>query len=107
MTNQSIIMTDDGFGEWANGIKNEGAKYAQLCVKVLVENYGADEDTINQTDILEMAIGYLIGSSVKLTEPMPPEDLIKDRLISRSDYGLAKWGLTRKQYNQNRRNCES
>ena len=93
-----IVMTDDGFTEWANGVKVDAMQYAQLCIKVLVEKYDAVETDINQTAILEMSVGYLINCLANFAEPVAPEDFIKERLVTRSDYGLLIWGLTRAQY---------
>ena len=77
-----------------------GEAYAQACRQVLVEQYGADPAQINQQNLVERVTGYLIHCESTCVEPSAPAELMAEDLKCYSNYGLAKHGLTRAQYNK-------
>lgn len=112
MSDHIILQIDDKAGllECLQAEESTAQQYADLCLSVLVEDWGADPATIDQVGLLESCLGRQIHCTVH-DEPIgSPSEFIERHLQGRSDYGLDKCGLTRAQYNralQARRQDES
>ena len=78
----------------------DGERYAQAYRQVLIEQYGAIPEQINQQSLEERTTGYLIHCEVTGVKPDSPTKLAAQDLSCYSDYGLAKCGLTRMKYNK-------
>ncbi len=79
---------------------NDGERYAQLCIRILIDEWGADPGGIDRQCVIEGACGHLIHCKMHGREVTPPSEYIRANLASYSDYGLKKRGLTRAQYNK-------
>lgn len=97
-----VILVDDkpNFIKTAMSTINDGEKYAAACRQILIKRYGANESGINQQSLIEGATGHIIHCMTKSKPVTQPEKWVADTLGSYSDYGLAKCGLTRAQYNK-------
>jgi len=78
----------------------EGEKFARVCFKILVNDWGADPIGIDKLKLLEGATGHLIDCCMKNVSPTSYKDFISDRLSGYSNIGLGKMGLTRAQYQE-------
>lgn len=100
MKSKTIIQIDDK-QELIDALQlalTEGNKFAKEMFDILVNEWGADKYQIDQIGLIEMGTGHLVDCCIRDVSPTPYRKYISDRLSAYSDYGLAKKGLTRKQY---------
>ena len=97
----SIVIVVDDKDKMIDALQSElsnGEDYAGLCIKVLIDDWGADPAKINRQRIIEGATGHLIHCKMKGLDITPAGEYVSDNLDSYSDIGLAECGLTREQY---------
>ena len=84
--------------EAAQAAQTEGKKFADQVIKILVLDWEADPQGIDKIAALEGATGHLIDCCIRGVGPTPYKEYVSGILAMYSDRGLAKMGLTRKQY---------
>lgn len=99
----SIVIMVDNKQKMIDVLQAEidnGENYANLCIQVLIDEWGADPAKIDHQRIIQGASGHLIHHKMRGLEVESPSEYVKSILASYSNYGLEKRGLTRAQYNK-------
>lgn len=102
MTDHIIIQVDDKqrLLEFLQAEQTSAQQYADLCLRVLAEEWGADPAEIDKVFLLESCLGHLIHCEVEGEPIRTPVEFIVFHLKGCSDYGLGKCGLTRAKYDK-------
>lgn len=98
---KQVIIQIDNKQEMVEALQvalTEGEIFAAQCRKILILEWGATPDTIDQQKLIESGTSYLIDCCVKGVNPIPYKKWVSDSLSELSNIGLAKMGLTRDQY---------
>lgn len=100
MADKIIVQIDNkpGLLEFLQAEQASAQRYADLCLSVLAEGWGADPAMIDKVSLLESCLGHQIHCTVQEEPIGTPVEFITRHLQGRSDYGLSKCGLTRAKY---------
>lgn len=89
-----ILRVDSDFLDEAKKTISSGKDYASELRRILIEQYGANPGMIDMECLQEQGVGQIIAATIEGREPMPPADLLIDRLPRYSKIGLQKYGLS-------------
>lgn len=109
---RNIVILIDDKQEMVSALNAQiqrGDDYAERCIRVLIDEWDADEFNIDKQAMVEYCTGYLVDRLMHGQDVVLPREFVANDLATLSNLGLLRHGLTREQYNQqlnNRRNLQ-